>query len=274
MQHQIIPPPAHLKDYIRYFWTLESSGEDDTPRTFKTIADGSPGMIFQHSDSGSFYQQDKKLAPVFLYGQTTSCTEINSPAVFSTIGVYFAPHVLKSVFGLKASELTDSCIDIGEIAEKQGFPLAGRLLEAKDFEEKSLILSEYLSLQLKQNEAQEDTLLTHIIDRINRSNGVVSLKELQTISGISERSFERRFQQSIGVSPKLYSRICRFQASLKQLRENDFQKLSDIAFENEYADQSHFIRAFKEFAGFSPNQYQKHADERIENFPEITKKPS
>ncbi|MBO9660666.1 MAG: AraC family transcriptional regulator, partial [Chitinophagaceae bacterium] len=219
MEHQIIPPPEHLKDYVRYFWTLESNSAAETPKTFKTIADGSPGMIFQHSDEGSFYQHDKKLAPVFLYGQTTACTEINSPAVFSTIGVYFAPHVLKSLFGLKASELTDSCIDIGEIAERQGFPLASRLLEAKTFEEKSGILSEYLSLQLKQNEGRADTLFAHIVDRINRSNGITSLKELQQLSGMSERNFERRFQQSIGVSPKLYSRICRFQASLRQLRD-------------------------------------------------------
>ncbi|PZR27883.1 MAG: AraC family transcriptional regulator [Citrobacter freundii] len=272
MKHRIIPPPEHLKDYVRYFWTLESDNSAETPKTFKAIADGSPGMIFQHSDEGSFYQFDKKLAPVFLYGQTTVCTEISSPAAFSTIGVYFAPHVLKSVFGLKASELTDSCIDIGEIAGKQGFPLEDRLLEAKNFEEKSIILSEYLSLQLKQHKAQEDSLLTHIIDRINRCNGVISVKDLQTLSGLSERSFERRFQQSIGVSPKLYSRICRFQASLKQLRENDFQKLSDIAFENEYSDQSHFIRAFKEFAGFSPKEFQKRSNEQVANFPEIQNK--
>jgi AraC-like DNA-binding protein len=54
----------------------------------------------------------------------------------------------------------------------------------------------------------------------------------------------------------LFARICRFQASLNQIRNNDYCRLSDIAYENEYADQSHLIRAFKEFAGISPNKYQ------------------
>jgi AraC-like DNA-binding protein len=45
--------------------------------------------------------------------------------------------------------------------------------------------------------------------------------------------------------------------------------LSDIAFENGYADQSHFIRAFQEFAGFTPNQYQKQLLEVVANFPQL-----
>jgi AraC-like DNA-binding protein len=100
---------------------------------------------------------------------------------------------------------------------------------------------------------------------IHQSDGNISLKNIQKDLQLSERSFERRFKQCVGVSPKLFSRICRFQASLAQLRKNGYNKLSDIAYENEYADQSHFIRAFKEFAGFSPVQYQKKSKEVVEN---------
>jgi AraC-like DNA-binding protein len=53
------------------------------------------------------------------------------------------------------------------------------------------------------------------------------------------------------------------------LRNNHYHKLSDIAFENEYADQSHFIRAFKEFAGFSPYRYRQQSNEVVENFAEL-----
>jgi len=49
-----------------------------------------------------------------------------------------------------------------------------------------------------------------------------------------------------------------------QLRNKDYGKLSDIAFENDYSDQSHLIRSFKEFAGISPNQYQKQYNELAE----------
>ena len=111
----------------------------------------------------------------------------------------------------------------------------------------------------------------YAVSAIARSKGNVALKGLQIELRLSERSFERKFKEYIGISPKLFSRICRFQASLKQLRNNDFSKLSDVAFENEYADQSHFIRAFKEFAGFSPFQYQKQSPEVIENLATLLK---
>ena len=86
---------------------------------------------------------------------------------------------------------------------------------------------------------------------------------------MSERNFERKFREYVGISPKLFSRICRFQSSLKQLQESNYEKLSDIAFENNFSDQSHFIRTFKEFAGFSPNQFQQQTNTIVDNFTEV-----
>jgi AraC-like DNA-binding protein len=90
-------------------------------------------------------------------------------------------------------------------------------------------------------------------------------RELQ----LSERTLERKFKQAVGISPKLFARIARFQQSLDQLRQNQYDKLSDVAYGNEYADQSHFIRVFKEFTGFTPLEFRKQVHEVVENFPEI-----
>jgi AraC-like DNA-binding protein len=107
------------------------------------------------------------------------------------------------------------------------------------------------------------------LSSIIQSKGSVSLITLRETLQLSERSFERKFKQHVGIPPKLFSRIARFQASLNQLKRNQFDKLSDIAFENDYADQSHFIRSFKEFAGCSPFQYQKLGPEVIDNLTEL-----
>ena len=106
------------------------------------------------------------------------------------------------------------------------------------------------------------------ITRIVEAKGNISLKELQDYLQLSERSFERRFKQYVGISPKLYSRISRFQAVLNQIRLGQHNRLTDLAYENDYADQSHFIRSFKEFAGCSPLQYQKQSMQQVENFYE------
>jgi len=269
MKHNKILPPAHLRDYVQYYWTLESDETENGIKTFRTIADGSPGLIFQHSENGGFSQFDKKLPSIFLYGQTTTCTEIRSPAAFKAIGVYFTPHVLKTLFGFRANELTDTCIDIEATAESRDFRLNEQLLNAPNTLEQVDIISAYLTAQVCKNEMQMDAPISYALMQIIQTKGLISLKDLQHELGMSERNFERRFQHNIGLSPKLYCRISRFQASLSQLRNKKYDKLSDIAFEQEYSDQSHFIRAFKEFAGLLPNQYQKTWHERVENFPEL-----
>jgi AraC-like DNA-binding protein len=119
------------------------------------------------------------------------------------------------------------------------------------------MLSAFLSYLVQRNRRNTDTVMDQALLQIQRSGGNISISTLQEQLHISERSLERKFRQHIGLSPKLFSRICRFQASVHQLRNRQFCKLSDIAYEQSYSDQSHLIRAFKEFAGAPPQQFQR-----------------
>ncbi len=261
--HQILPPP-HLQDYIRYYWALESTGRPDEQVHFVTIADGSPGIIFQQS-AGTSFQEGKELAGIFMYGQTTTHSRIVSPATFSTIGVYFYPHALKSIFGMDSNELTDNCLDLDLFLN--GRQLTERLENATSVDAKFSVLSECLWEQICRHDNALQAATRYALQRIIQSHGNISMKDLRQELQISERTLERRFQEGIGLSPMLFARICRFQASLNQLRSQSYDKLSDIAFEQEYADQSHFIRNFKEFTGLTPFQFRKNIEETVENFP-------
>ena len=264
MKYYQIQPPPHLQEYVKYYWALESSGRPDEEILFVTIADGSPGIVFQQS-AGASFQDGKQLSSVFLYGQSTAHTRIVSPATFSTIGVYFYPHALKSIFGMDSNELTDNCLDLDLFLN--GKRLVERLESTTDVEEKANILSECLWEQVCHNDHALQAATRFALQRIIQSQGGISMKELRSELQVSERTLERRFQEGIGLSPMLFARICRFQASLNQLRSQSYGKLSDIAFEQEYADQSHFIRNFKEFTGLTPFQFRKSIQETVENFP-------
>jgi AraC-like DNA-binding protein len=271
MKYKQIPPPAGLKDYIRYFWTLESNDAATSPKTFSIIADGCPGLFIQVTGNDAFYDQNHKPWPrIFLYGQTTQHARIYSPGKFSAMGIYFQPSALKSIFGFNADELTDSCLDMNFVSAQQGLHLSEQLFNTSSVIDRINLLSSFLFCQIRKNNARVDKPTQYALSQIIQSKGRVSLRKLWESLGLSERSFERKFKQGVGVSPKLFSRICRFQASLDQLRNNNYDKLSDIAFENDYADQSHFIRAFKEFAGFSPYRFRKQSNEVVENFAELT----
>lgn len=269
MNFRQIPPPALLKNHIRYFWMYEGEGADIPSKSFRAMADGCPGLIFQHPDKGVMYQNNKALPGVFVYGAATTYAEIRVAGAFSTIGIFFYPHALPAIFGVNAGELTDTCMDLELLAKKQHYPLTEQLVNAASGTGRIHILGAFLLRLVQQHTRFEDTTMQHAVSRIMQAGGNVSLKQLQEQLQLSERSFERKFKQYVGISPKLFARISRFQASLSQLRQNDFEKLSDVAFGNEYADQSHFIRSFREFAGVSPLQFGKSAVELVENFSEL-----
>ncbi|WP_317162601.1 helix-turn-helix domain-containing protein [Myroides albus] len=88
---------------------------------------------------------------------------------------------------------------------------------------------------------------------------------------ISERTLERLVKQYVGMSPKVYSRIIRFQANLNLLRESSFKSLTELTYESGYFDQSHYIREFKTFTGSTPKQYLLDTQEQLLNFPEFKK---
>lgn len=270
MKYQQLPPPEHLQAYVRCFWTLEAP-DSQAPHSFRTFADGNPGLIFQQVEDGSFYQNDKELPGLFLYGQATTHANIHATGNLKLVGLFLRPNALKTVFGLNAGLLTDTCMDASTLAVREYGSLQEQLMNTSSVAGQIDLLSSWIKVQAEKNQARENDQMQYAASIIAGSKGNVVLKGLQIELQLSERSFERKFKEYIGVSPKLFSRICRFQASLQQLRDKDFSKLSDIAFENDYSDQSHFIRAFKEFAGFSPFQYKQAEPEVIENLAAIIK---
>jgi AraC-like DNA-binding protein len=264
MKYQQILPPAHLKDYVRYFWLLESDKDDHAERKLLPLADGCPGIIFQHSALGSFTDPGHKNLPeAFLYGQTVTPIELHLEGKFKSTGVCFYPYALKTIFGLDASELTDSCVDLTLIING----VIEQLLNAATGTDQIEIFSEHIFHHIETKKYSIDPATEYALAAIAQSKGNLPLKDLQRKLKLSERRFERTFNQQVGISPKLFSRVCKFQAALGQLKRNNYTNLSDIAFDNGYADQSHFIRSFKEFAGFSPLQFQKKRGRKIaENF--------
>jgi transcriptional regulator GlxA family with amidase domain len=95
----------------------------------------------------------------------------------------------------------------------------------------------------------------HCIRLINHSNGSIPIEKLAYEVNTGRRELERKFLEQVGISPKLLARITRFQKVLNKIETEHINSFTAAAYEGGFYDQSHFIRDFKEFTGYSPNIY-------------------
>lgn len=253
-----ITPPDNLKNYVYYFWKIEESSLINTKKDFQVLADGCPGLTFQPRHSGVLECKEFDLLPeLFICGQTTLSARLELKGNFAAFGVCFYPDALQTVFGLDAYELKNSCINVLEMVSIQERNDLKQLWDTKNKESQIDIISRFLWSQIEKNNVSKDYIIDYCLKEFRNKQSKISIKELCQLLQISERTLERKFKRYVGLSPKFYSRICQFQTSLFQLKINHEIEAIDIAFENEYSDQSHFIRSFKSFTGLTPNQFKK-----------------
>ena len=265
MQQQNITPDNLLKPYVKEIWVFDGYPLENPLYSFKFFADGCPGLFFHRSLGMYLYPGNKKIAHLFLYGQTVKPIELTVDGPFRVIVFQFYPHVIKSLYGVNANELTHTCIDVNLLPVGVNISLTDHLLNTASTDKQVELMASHIKRMIQRHNVEMDSAIHFAVGQILQSNGRISLRALQRNLNVSERTFERRFEQYVGISPRLFARICSFQVALNQLKSNTYQRLSDIAFDNGYADQSHFIRTFKEFTGFSPLKFQKFSNELVSN---------
>ncbi|MFD1874856.1 DUF6597 domain-containing transcriptional factor [Hymenobacter bucti] len=269
MHFQRFAPCSPLRPYVHYFWTLESAGLGSPTRPFRTIADGCPGLIFQPPTSAPILDPTGKRWPtLLLHGQTTQPGDMQPQGPFRLVGACLHPSAVPTLFQLPAPELTDTCVDLA-LLPATGPALAQLLQDTPTPTQQVPRLAALLLAALRSAREPADPGMVYAAEQIRAAPHQVSLAQVRADCCLSERSFQRRFKHAVGITPQLFARICRFQASLHQLRAADYARLSEVAYAHAYADQSHHIRAFQEFAGVSPRQYRLQARPELGGFPAL-----
>ena len=112
-------------------------------------------------------------------------------------------------------------------------------------------------------EAEARARIEAALDSMLTNPAEPSLAEVIAGSGWSERQFRRRFQEAVGIGPKLFSRILRFQRALHAI---DRSGLLPAALECGYFDQAHFIHDFRSFASETPAAYASRTHPLADHF--------
>jgi AraC-like DNA-binding protein len=111
------------------------------------------------------------------------------------------------------------------------------------------------------------TFLRTALELLYTTQGQIRISALAADCGLSLRQFERRFKQCIGVSPKIFARLLRFEALLHALLHDPAFSLADAASHPGYQDQAHGIHEFKIWAGCTPTAFLGFAQQRAQQEP-------
>jgi AraC-like DNA-binding protein len=253
MEVQNIAPNFYIASHVDRILVLENKGFSQ-PFTLPLYANGVPTLLYI-SVQGKV--GERKANHLTLFGQTVLPEKLTLTEDFMLIAYFFKPYCLLPLFGIEGHELTDNPLDVELISNAISFcTLKEKLLYTKDASMCVGILNDYI-YQLINRAKEASPLLTYAATTIYKNYSKDVLATLQKELRITERSFERLFHKGMGINPSTYRRICQFNAAFFDLNLGNYKNLSDIAFNHGYTDQSHYIRAFKEFTSITPADYLK-----------------
>jgi len=127
-----------------------------------------------------------------------------------------------------------------------------KIFEKNSSKEKIQIVEEYLLNNLHKTLSDLRSIDT-VIDFINQQKGNIDIESLCRQANMSFKTFERHFNQKIGISAKLYAEIVRFSGAFKMLKSN--KNIFEIIATCGYTDQAPMIKEFKKFTGNTPKHY-------------------
>jgi len=262
IQFEIRPAPEALQNDLECFRLATYAGFDEV--AVRVCPNGFPGIVFQHHEGQSVIKNivtdGGRILPVptlMAYGQVTEVSTMYFTAPFSTIQAIFKPHAQKTLLGIDASTLTNNSAG----AESLGAEALNRkLIAAESDEELVALLSDFLVARRAQAKMR-DLLIEAGLLFIAQHISTVSVDSLWEHFHLSERQLEKRFKQTVGISPQLYIRIKRVNEAFRLMDSSKYERLVDIAYELNFYDQSHFIRDIRAFSGLTPKGITQRVDD-------------
>lgn len=241
----------HLNLFVKEIFVLE--GEEGESLPF--FADGYPGIIYcQTKNNAILLPQGKELSTFFLYGQTIKPIELLMGGPYRLIIFQLYPFASGLLFDVNAKELNDDCYDLSKIRASDLKNLTQDLATIFDKELQIGRIAQFLSKLAKKKGREKYEEIQAACQTIVDHKGIITVNHLAQLLKVSERTLQRNFRKHVGISPKKFAKIIQFQASLQQISEDASSKMTDVVYENGYADQSHFIRNIKSFTGKKPSQ--------------------
>jgi AraC-like DNA-binding protein len=194
------------------------------------------------------------IAPSLLIGIRSRFSIIDTSKLRSAMGVVFRPGGLHAFLNMPADVFHDKNVSLDLIWGSMVRVLRDRLRTATypgaKFRELEAALLEHLNERVQLNAA-----VRYALQEFARKPQMPRVREIAQDAGLSRRRFAQVFREQVGLTPKLYCRLQRFQNALKQIASGASVDWAQLALAAGYCDQAHLAHEFRNFSGLSPSAY-------------------
>jgi len=242
MDYREIKPCEELAPFIHSYWELK--GDELDRKWERNFPDGCVGLVMNLgdtclTDNGSVSMEFGK---TYVVGAMTSFKDSFIDSDTHLLGVCLKPATFSNFYNYASqNELINNTIEF----EKNNSFNVDKIIDNP---------FNYLNHFFSDRMESKNNLLQSVINEIHSTNGQISIYELSKRNFTTVRQLERNFKKNIGLSPKEYSNIIRFQNALSIIKNSSVNRsLLDIAFECGYYDHSHLTNEIKRNTGFSPS---------------------
>lgn len=256
-------PPPPLGDFIERFWICS-----DAPphRRERILPSGTIELVVNlREDEIRIYDPSNtdhctRMSGAIVSGAYSRFFVIDPLQHASILGVHFKPGGAFPFLGAPAGELADTHVDVEALWGARALELRERLCAAATPAERFSLMERALLSHLR-NPPERHGAVPAALDAFGQS-AEARVRDVAKGVGLSQRRFIQVFAAEVGMTPKLYSRVRRFQRA-RALARKAAPDWARIAVDCGYFDQPHLIRDFQEFSGLTPADYLRHQSEQV-----------
>lgn len=270
MAFQTYIPRAPLAYFVKWMWL--SQGDPPSHRRERVLPNGTMQLLISLQEKTlRVYDRQKinqfqSFPASVVVGMQSEYSIIDTAPQASMIGVAFKPGGASPFFKCPANELQEAHVPLESLWGAGASDLRDRLQEAQTPADKFRILEQFLIHRV----VRPLELHPAVIYALSEFQGVARLRTISQVvdqMGFSARRFIQLFHESVGLTPKLFCRIFRFQEVLRILSDGHEINWAEIALNCGYFDQAHFIHDFRSFSGIHPTAYLAHRSEHVNHVP-------
>lgn len=254
-----IKPSNFLIDYIRLYRIIDfqfDSAAVIPPKLYSPRPEQCLQFYPKDTETVKYPDSDNIISnkKVVITGQHTKLNHRHVGHSFLSFQVVFQPGAFYRISGIHMQEVTNQYLDAEDILGTQVKEVAEQLFHAMSYAEMIVIVERYLIEVIKKSK-KEKHAVEYSAALMIKENEFFSLDNFLKQSFLSHRQFDRKFNEQIGIPPKQFLQIIRFDKAFRM--KNKYPQLDwlSVAVRCGYHDYQHLVKDYKEFTSYTPPRF-------------------